>query len=150
MKTNMARKVHKLDPDDDLDYLVSAIICGSRDFRLCFELNYHLGLAFLRCDDVELYSGRPGSTTYHSYYKCSGGNSEVFHILSNRDRNRTGYFIPEMKEADFFFLVTSYTARYNFGGHLAKIKEIDLVAGVYALDRGKMKSADSFRIFLEE
>ena len=102
----MPKKVLKLDFESSFDFALAGIVCGYKDFRLCFELNLALNLNFKRNEDIYLSTGRPGSRTRHSYYNFLGIDNEIYHILSNRDKGNTGLYIPEMKNIDYFLIVT--------------------------------------------
>ena len=146
---NMSKKVLKLDFTNDFDFPLIGIICGYKDFRLVFDLNYHLGFDFKRGNDVVVPAGKPGSSTRHSYYKHLGSDDEVYHIISNRDKDLTGYFIPEQKNIDYYFLVSQTNGRLDEKVLVKTIRQIDIIAGTYEIDPNELKSAEAFLIFME-
>lgn len=144
-----SKKVLKLDFEGEYDFLLLGLISGFRDYKLCFELNELLKLNFQRREDVILPTGRPGSTTRHSYFDCQGGDFETYHILSNRDKAGTGFFIQEKKNIDFFLIISGASTNFDMKHLIKEIRSIDIVSGVYELNPYDIKSADSFLIFLE-
>lgn len=145
----MSKKILKLDFEGEYDFLLLGLICGYKDYKLCFELNEMLKLNFQRKDDVNFPAGRPGSNTRHSYYESAGNDFESYHILSNRDKAGTGFFIQEKKNVDFFLLITNAAGSFDLKKLISDIRKVDIVSGVYELDPYDLKSADSFLIFLE-
>ncbi len=144
-----SKKVLKLDFEGEYDFILLGLISGFRDYKLCFELNDLLKLNFQRKDDVVLPAGRPGATTRHSYFDCEGADFESYHILSNRDKAGTGFFIQEKKNIDFFLIINSTSLNFDVKNLIARIRTIDIISGVYELNPYDLKSADSFLIFLE-
>ncbi|HMT29775.1 MAG TPA: IPExxxVDY family protein [Bacteroidia bacterium] len=145
----MSKKILKLDFEGEYNFILLGIICGYKDYKLCFELNEGLKLNFQRKEDVNFPAGRPGSNTRHSYYESPGNDFETYHILSNKDKAGTGYFIPENRNIDFFLLITDASGSYDLKTLIADIRRLDIVSGVYEMDPYELKSADSFLIFLE-
>jgi hypothetical protein len=145
----MSRKVLKLDYSGEFDFLLAGIVCGHKDYRLCFELNRHLRLDLHRRDDVLLPAGRPGSITSHSYYSHKGSDNEVYHVLSNKDSHGTGFYIPEMKNIDFFFLISQPNGSIGMKDLITTMRKVELVSGAYEIKPSDLKSSESFLLFLE-
>lgn len=145
----MPKKVIKLDFEGEYNFILLGLICGFKDYKLCFELNHALNLNFQRNDDVNIPTGRPGSNTRHSYYLANGLDYESYHVLANRDKAGAGFFIPEKKNIDFFLLITDAAGSFEIKNMIATLRNVDIISGVYEMDPYEMKSADSFLIFLE-
>lgn len=145
----MPKKVLKLDFEGDFEFALAGMLCGYKDYRLCFELNLALNLNFERNDDISLSAGRPGSSTRHSYYSFNGPDNEVYHILSNRDKGNTGFYIPEMKNVDYFLLITGASPSFDVSMIISTIRNIEIISGIYEINPKELKSADSFLIFTE-
>ncbi|MBL0341566.1 MAG: IPExxxVDY family protein [Bacteroidetes bacterium] len=145
----MSKKIIKLDFEGEFNFILLGLLCGFKDYKLCFELNHILNLSFQRKDDVNIPAGRPGSNTRHSHYESNGFDFESYHVLSNRDKGGTGFFIPEKKNIDFFLLVTDAPGSFDLKNLMSSLKNLEIITGVYEMDPYEMKSADSFLIFLE-
>lgn len=145
----MPKKVLKLDFESNFDFSLAGLVCGYRDFRLCFELNLALNLNFVRNEDIYLSAGRPGSRTRHSYYNFMGADSETYHVLSNRDKGNTGFYIPEMRNIDFFLLVTGLNNYTDMDNIIEIIRSIEIVTGIYEINPKELKSAEAFLNFTE-
>ncbi len=146
---NMTKKVLKLNYENEFEFLVAGLISAYRDFKVCFELNDLLRLNILRGEDVIVPAGKPGSTTRHSYFTCRGRNSESYHIISNRDKDGTGYFIPEMRNIDYFLLISEAPASFDMNGLVSSVRKIEIISGVFEVVPTEMKSAEAFLLFLE-
>ena len=102
---SMTKKVLRLDFESELDFLLVGIVSGHKDYRICYELNSILKIRMSRQPDIELSAGRPGSRTIHSCYHYSRGEHEAYHLVSNKDIEGTGNFIPEIKNIDYFLII---------------------------------------------
>ena len=143
------KKVVKLEFENDFEFLLAGVISGFKDYKLCYVLNHLLQLNFVRHQDVTVPVGKPGSFTRHSYFSALGKDQEHYHIISNRDKDGTGAFIPEMKSIDFFILVSEMPGNFNMNELTKKIRAIENISGIYEIDPSEMKSADAFLLFLE-
>lgn len=145
----MPRKVIKLDFEEEYDFLLVAVICGFKDYRFIFELNQLLSLNLIRKDDVILPAGKPGSSTRHSYYFCDGPDHESYHVISNRDKSGTGHYIPELKNIDFFILITGAYSNIDVNEFVKTIRSVEMVTGAYEAQPQELKSAEAFLLFTE-
>lgn len=147
---SMSKKTLKLNYQGDLDFIVAGLVCGYKDYRLCFELNLALRFNFIKHDDVLLSAGRPGSSTCHAYFSFLGGDNEKYHVISNKDKGLTGFYIPEMKNIDYFLVVSGASKSFNITGMTNQIRKIDIVSGVYEIKHRELKSVDAFLILIEQ
>jgi hypothetical protein len=145
----MSKKIMKLEFENDFEFLLAGVITGHKDYRLCYEINDFMKLNFLRKKDVIVPAGKPGSSTRHSYFSCPGKDNEYYHIISNRDKDGTGFFIPEQRSIDFFLLVSNPPPNFNINNLINKTREVDNISGVYEIEPSEIKSAEAFLLFLE-
>jgi hypothetical protein len=143
------QKILKLDFAQELDFLLVGIISGHKDYRLCFELNKALRLRFARKDDIVISAGKPGSSTSHARFLTGGNSSETFNLIGNRDLEHTGFFIPEMRNVDYFFLVSGYNENFNLIGVVEKMRSLEAVSGAFIIQPGDLKSAETFLNLIE-
>jgi hypothetical protein len=145
----MSKKILKLPVQNEFDFFLAGLISGYKDYRLCFDLNNALQLNFLRGNDVVLPAGKPGSSTRHSYFTGEGKDGEMYHVISNRDKDGTGYFIPEMKNIDYFLVVSAAPPGFRMDALVKTTRQVEIISGVYDLDPTELKSAETFLLFLE-
>ena len=85
----MAKHILKTDSKEAYDFMLFGIICQSRDYKLCFEVNRAMNLSLERAEDFEvpINKGKDKIRTSRFEYKDGFGNE--YFILSNK-RNKTG------------------------------------------------------------
>ena len=143
------QKILKLDFEQELDFLLVGIISGHKDFRLCFELNKALKLRFARKDDIIISAGKPGSSTSHARFLTGGNASETYNLIGNRDLEHTGFFIPEMRNVDYFFLVSGFNDNFDLVGMVEKMRKLSAVSGAFIIQPDGLKSAETFLNLIE-
>jgi hypothetical protein len=146
----MAKKnTIKLDMSEEMDFSLTGIACGHKDYKLCFDINLSLNLNMVRVADVVLPLTRPGSFTHHSCYSSTGIDGEVYYLVSNRDKNGSGFFVPEMRNLNYFFVVAGEGSKFIRDGILGSLRGIKIVEAAYDMEPSKMKSAEAFLYLLE-
>lgn len=139
----------RIDVSGDMDFSLTGISCGIKDYRLCFELNRALDLDLERIEDLVLPLPRPGASTIHSCYCCSGADGEMYYLISNRDRNGAGYFVPEHRNLNFLFVITGEGGKFLHDTVTELIRDINLVEAAYNVPPSSIKGADAFLFLLE-
>jgi hypothetical protein len=145
----MAKKILKLQQDREPDYRIVGISTGQKDYKLGHALNKTFNLNFIRIDDVELNTGRPGSYTVHTCLTSDGEDGEIYYIIANRDHSGTGFFIPEMREIDYFLLMAGITASFQMNELINRIRQIPAINGAYSIEHSTLKSVDAFLLIIE-
>jgi hypothetical protein len=146
----MAKKnTIKLDMSEEMDFSLTGIACGHKDYKLCFDINLALNLNMIRVEDVVLPLTRPGSFTHHSCYSTTGIDGEVYYLVSNRDKSGSGFFVPEMRNINYFFVVAGEGGKYIRDRILGAFRGLKIVEAAYDMDPSKMKSAEAFLYLLE-
>lgn len=143
------QKVHKLEFDQELDFLLVGIISGHKDYRLCFELNKALSLEMHRCKDLVLSAGRPGSSTSHAWFTYGGSGRENYHLIGNRDLDHTGFYIPEMRNVDYFILIHGAAGNFELDKVVDQLRQLQVVSAAFVIEPAELKSAETFLILLE-
>ena len=139
----------RIDYTADLDFSLTGISCGMKDYRLCFELNRALDLELERVEDLILPLARPGASTIHSCFSCCGGEGEMYYLISNRDRNGAGYFVPEHRNLNFLFVITGEGGRHLHDSVTDEIRRIQVVEAAFDVPPSGIKGADAFLFLLE-
>ncbi|MBL7924239.1 MAG: IPExxxVDY family protein [Bacteroidia bacterium] len=142
----MARKqTFTLEFTPDYDFLLLAIYCAYRDYKLCFELNRALGSGLQRMADLEMKMDKKGSTGLFPYFYCLTEDEEEMYLVSNR--GSTGHFIPELRQADFFLLIKNQSRYTSSEKLLKKILSLRIVTSAVEIPAGELKSAENFLLF---
>ena len=145
----MIKKILKIHYESEFEFVVAGLISAYKDYRLCFELNQVLKVDFKRYGDVEVPAGKLGSLTRHSYFSCRGRDHEFYHVISNKDKDGTGFFIPEMRNMDYFLLVSDVPGSYDMHATVRAVRKIDIISAAFEIQPSEMKSAEAFLLFLE-
>lgn len=140
----MAKKVLKLDFKNDYDFLLLAVICSHKDYRLCFELNQHLKLKLKRDKDIEFENKQKNKNSFSNFF-YSNSDKEQYRVINNRGENKA--FIPEMKTIDYFIMIKNLNLKKSVDDLIGQIKKIEIISGVYEMDPNELKSAENFLLF---
>lgn len=155
---------HKLvlELDDDMDNsVVLAIHCSEPDYKMTYMLNRVLGTRLKReTTDLEFVFAE-GKALFPLFAYEEPETDRQFHLVANTTslkiekplafggglfgqeeaaKSRKVYLLPELKQADFFFKITS--AKSNTGENVivSRINEITQVITAYVVDLQPVKS----------
>lgn len=136
----MAKQILKTDTNAAYDFLLFGIICQSRDYKLCFEINRALNLSLERGEDysVTWNKGKDKIKAVRFEYKDGFGNE--YFILANK--TSTGLLIPEHKSIDFFLMLREGTPQHDKAQVEKQLRAIPIVLGAYHLEPEKLKTGD--------
>ena len=138
----MAKKLHTLQFEEDYDFILLGIFCAYRDYRLCFDINRKLEVSMERQQDLELKLEKKGSSSLFSIFSCDNSDEELYFIICNKGSN--GYFVPEMKQIDYFLMIKNYS-RYTAVADISlKLRELKIVNGVIEVELSQIKSSENF------
>lgn len=146
----MSKKVLRLEEEELPDFLILGLVTGTKDYRLCYEINKTLGIELSMMNDIELPAGRPGSQTYHSCFEYAGADGELYLVLGNKDRNHTGHFLPEFKNVDFFLIATNPSRWFEKPEAIRLLRSIQHISGVYDIQPAQVKSINNILKLIEE
>lgn len=138
----MAKHILKTDTNAVYDFLLFGIICQSRDYKLCFEINRAMNLSLERGEDysVTLNKGKDKIKTVRFEYKDGFGNE--YFILANK--TSTGLLIPEHKSIDYFLIIKESVSQQDKVQVEKQLRTIPIVLGAYYLEPQKLKTGDRF------
>lgn len=139
----MAKKILKFEIPNEFDFLLLAVICSYKDYRLCFELNQQLKLKLKREKDLEVLNRQKNKSTFSNFYFSSEDN-EQFRVINNKGGTRA--FIPEMKTIDYFIIIKNLNQKKSVDDLINRIKKIEIISGIYEMDPNELKSGENFLI----
>lgn len=138
----MAKTVLKFDTEEEFDFLLIAIVCQHKDYRLCHELNRKLELNLVREKDYEVNVAKRMNPALFSFFKYENDEQDLFYVFENKGKH--GLLIPEQKQIDFFLMIKECFQRHNINELVSTIKQIPVVLGAYAIEARTLKSRDYF------
>lgn len=128
------KKKFELDDFDFIsDYHLMSIVSPLLDFKLAWHLNYLLKTELQKKNDITLKIDK--SVEEHAfsfYYFYNEEYQKEYFLLSNKGDNI--YLIPELKQYDFFLLLTGEWEEDEAWQVLDKTKEIDGVVLAKKID----------------
>ena len=139
----MAKKVLKFDIEIEYDFLLLAVVCSYKDYRLCFELNQYLNLKLKREKDIELSDRQKSKNVFSNFY-CLTSDNEQFRVINNK--GSTGVFVPELKAIDYFIMIKDLNRKKKVDDLINSIKKIAIINGVYEMNPNELKSGENFLI----
>ena len=138
----MAKHILKTDNKAAYDFLLFGIICQSRDYRLCFEINRAMNLSLERTADLELTLNKGKDKIKTSRFEYKDGFGNEYLLLANK--TSAGLFIPEHKSIDYFLMVKE-SVPHSDKTHIEKqLRAIPVVLGAYHLEPEKLKTGNRF------
>jgi len=146
----MSKKVLRIEEEALPDFLILGLITGTKDYKLCYEINRALSIELSRTDDIELPAGRPGAFTYHSCFEFPGSDGELYLVLGNKDRNHTGHYLPEYKNVDYFLLLANPATWFERADTIRLLRNIHQISGVYDIQPTQVKSINNILKLIEE
>ena len=138
----MAKHILKTDTNAAYDFTLFGIICQSRDYRLCFEINRAMNLSLERSADLELTLNKGKDKIKTSRFEYKDGFGNEYLMLANK--TSTGLFIPEHKSIDYFLMVKEAVPGDDKSRIEKLLRAIPVVLGAYHLEPEKLKTGDRF------
>lgn len=138
------KKTLDFDYGDHLDFALIGIVCGYKDFRLCFEINKALEIKLGKVDDLEMKKEKKGSASFFSLYNYGNGDNEQYIVLANKGSN--GCFINELKHVDYFMLIRNLAPFNSLENIIERLKQISMITNITLLEASDYKSSENFLI----
>jgi hypothetical protein len=136
----MAKHVLKTDTKVAYDFLLFGIVCQSRDYKLCFEINRTMNLSLERASDFEVPLNKGKEKIKTSCFEYKDGFGNEYFILANK--TATGLLIPEHKSIDYFFMVKESAPQHDKAQVEKQLRSIPVILGAYHLEPEKLKTGD--------
>jgi hypothetical protein len=135
----MAKQKLKISDDSfDFNFTVLAIASQSRDYHLCWQMNQELALNLKRGEDLQISDPKKQLMAYFSFYSfIDAANMSRFYFVANK--SGTYLFMPEVKMADFLFIIHEKTGD-EIKKIIAALKKMPQVLAVTELEINKLKS----------
>ena len=126
----------------DLDFVLIAVTSSLKDYRICYLINKHLHLNFIKTADlaVDLYQG--SEPVYFSLYNYQEPDAETdFYFIANKGTE--GFLIPEMREADYFMMIKNQILETDVEKIVTQLNKIIEIVAAVKIDPKKIKSREN-------
>jgi hypothetical protein len=126
----------------DLDFVLIAITTSLKDYRICYLINKYLNFNFSKSTDLEVDIQHSTEPVFFSLYQYHWEASETdFYFIANKGSD--GYLIPEMKKADYFFMIKNYIDSDDLDKLLTTLNKIPEIVAAVKIDPKKIKSREN-------
>ena len=127
---------YRLEWEDESDFIAIGIASHQKDYRLAWALNKALDCVFTRLEDYESVGKKP---SHHAFFKWQEPEDHyTFWLLANRGEE--AFLLPDLKQADYLFVIDGMTDMLDIPTIQGQIKEIDTVLTAFEVDQTKTKS----------
>ena len=141
----MAQRKKVIRAEPEFEGVVFGIITQLKDYQLCWHLNKTLGLEMKMMDDLEISNKKKNKTSVSSWFKYEDDLDKCrMYLISNKHSG--DYYISEMKQADFIFLVQGELSEKKSEEISEAIKQIQAVQMMIQINPAKIKSAENLLI----
>lgn len=126
--------LHHLDVEYDYDFLLLAISCFEKDYRMCWLINKQLHVNLEREEDIEV-AYKEGSSV-HSVFSGEY-EDEHCHITLIKNRDSEGILLPELAQIDYLLKIEEFPGEED---DLAQeLRSISQVKAVYQIEPTDLK-----------
>lgn len=137
----LKKKTHKLSVKSEYDFILIGISSQENDYRICWSINQELATDLVKTENLKIFNRKFNVAQEFSLYIYENEeNLNKFQLISNKCDN--GYYIPELKNIDFFLQIFGEGDDEYRNMVIAKLKSIDIVAGVFVIDPEVLKSKE--------
>ncbi len=141
-------KITKLIVDYDYSFILAAIICPVKEFRLAWYLNHCLGIDLSKSTDLEYNFVKQGKILISNFLFES--EYTTFRLLKNKAcesiNTQKPFLVPELKEYDFFLQVVGEIDTIDTNDFFSKLKSTEVIQYVESINVENLKSKDNFII----
>lgn len=129
--------------DFDFDFVLIAISCPLKDYRLCHFINKHTGLQLARSADYTVFIPQYGEICEFSCFTHVPEGEEVeFYLFSNKAEGN-GYLVPEMKTSDYFLMIRNFIDDEDLEHLITALNDIPDVVVASEIVPEKLKSREN-------
>ena len=126
----------------DLDFVLVAVTTSLKDYRICYLINKHLNFNFVRTADLSVDIHQGAEPSYFSFFTYNWEASETdFYFIGNKGSD--AYLIPEMKKADYFFMIKNYIDETELEELVTALNRIPEIVAAVKIDPKKIKSREN-------
>tara|TARA_B100001540_G_scaffold317181_1_gene349365 strand:- start:366 stop:785 length:420 start_codon:yes stop_codon:yes gene_type:complete len=121
------KKKFVLEKINTAGFNVLAINSHAKGYKLCWNINKELELDFEKTEDQII-----NKTKNFSRYTCFNDQGTEYNIVTNR--SKTGYLLPDNKNANYFFIINKEHAEKEKKQIMQKLKNNKEVLMIFEID----------------
>ena len=138
----MSKKIFLEIRSEPAIFTLIGISCHLKDYRISFLLNKHLGLDFLKLEDLKITltdKKDPAEFSRYLYYDEDYFNS--YYLISNR--NEEYVLAPEIKQVDFLLIVEGEFKKAQKDRLIRSIRNIPNILAAYEIKFAEIKNYEA-------
>jgi len=124
----------------EFDFVLVALACSLKDYRLCYLLNKNLRINLRKITDIEIVDRKFSTHSFYSHFVSVEEHLEI-NLLSNRGIDH--FLIPEMKQLDYFMIIKGFIDDEDLTDLLKNLTRIAEVSYTTLVDPHKLKSKNN-------
>lgn len=142
----MCPKKHKLSVSIDEDYCLLGVVSDEPDYKLCWLVNQQTGASYARADDLRIFSAKQNAEQLVSLFIHEDEQRFLtYRLIVNRTSE--GYFLPELKNIDYFLHIQGEIIPENISQVIKKLNAIPAVRMCVPVDLGKVKEREKLQLW---
>jgi hypothetical protein len=126
----------------DLDFILIAITCPLKDYRLCYFINKLTPLNLSKTDDHETWISEEAPYYFPKYAYISPTEGTEFYLIANKGVD-AGYLLPELRGSDYFLIIKEFIDDVDLKALYKALNQIPEVAVATEIDPQKLKSKEN-------
>ncbi len=128
-----------LEVEYNYNFYLLGLVSPIKDYRLCWALNKGCEMDFVKRSDLEINSKQHKKLVYFSIFEyIDEVDQSQYNVITNKRNGE--YLIPEMKEADYFFMIRGYAQDSDKTELLKAIRSNPDIQAVFEVDPESLKS----------
>lgn len=142
----MSPKKHKLSVSIEEDYCLLGIVSDEPDYKLCWLVNQQMDTSFTRTNDLEIFNNSlHGEQLVSLFIYEDEQRMLTFRLIVNH--TTTGYFLPELKNIDYFFHVQGEIVPDEINDIIRTVNSIPAVRMCVPVDLRKIKERGKLHLW---
>ena len=123
---------HKLELDDDFNFLLFGICSNAKDYRLAWSINKNLNLHLKREEDIS-------DTNRFSFFSFDDVANHVKYFLAS-NKSEGNIFVKELKQMDYLLITEGSLEYLDEENFITKLKNSETILAAYKLNPEILKA----------
>ena len=124
----------------DIDFVLIAVTTSLKDYRICHLINKYLNLNFIKISEFSVDIIHGTTHVLFSRYQYIHEDNNYYFIAN---KGTEGYLIPEMRKADYFFIVKNFITENEAEDLVSALNRIPEIIAAVKIDPKKIKSREN-------
>ncbi len=144
----MSKKIYLDIRPEPAIFTLIGISCHVKDYRISFLLNRHLGLDFLKIEDLKItLNNKKDPEEFSMYYYFDEDYFNTYYLVANRSRELV--LAPEIKQVDFLLIIEGEFKKSQEDRLIKSIRNIPNILMAYEIKFAEIKNHETLLNDLE-